>query len=470
MVDVETLCLGCMTEVAKNEICAHCGYPESVERNPIALPERTLLNDRFYVGAVLGKPGGYGITYLAWDLTLQTTAAIKEYLPQRLASRKPGDTEITPVSTDDAIVYTEGLEEFLDEARTLVRFSHPNIVRVRDFFQQNNSAYLVMDYYAGMSLSEHLKQRSAAMTQAEAIDLITPVLDGLATVHELGYLHRDIKPANIYIAAEKTPILLDFGAARHSLGEETESLSVILTPGYAPFEQYFRKGKQGPWTDIYSCAATLYFALSGVRPPPALDRETSDEIVPLDSLNHAVSPAVSAVIMRELSRTPAARSASATAFKDALIRARSREPGEINRSKPTRLTTVTVATSLVLLLIVAGLFVVWMTRDSPSPSVSDQRRIVSPNAAPSGGSNASAPMPQAEVTWRGPPSNSPKGAPRPPRESTEACRSIALGDVCSFAAPHGMEQGTCRTVRGASDLACIPDHHRHRRPPPPRRN
>lgn len=302
MVDVETLCLGCMTEVVSSTNCARCGYPEGAERNPIALPERTILNERFYGGSVLGKPGGYGITYLAWDLTLQTTAAIKEYLPQRLASRKPGDTGITPVSFDDAVAYTDGLEEFLDEARTLVRFSHPNIVRVRDFFQQNNSAYLVMDYYAGMSLSEYLKELPAVMTEAEAIGLMSPILDGLGTVHELGYLHRDIKPANIYIAAGKTPILLDFGAARHSLGEETESLSVILTPGYAPFEQYFRKGKQGPWTDIYSCAATLYFALSGVRPPPALDRESDDEIVPLNSLNREVSPAVSAVIMRECYR------------------------------------------------------------------------------------------------------------------------------------------------------------------------
>ena len=430
MVDVETLCLGCMAESVSGSNCPRCGYPAGDERNPIALPERTVLNDRFCIGPVLGKPGGYGITYLAWDLTLQTTAAIKEYLPQRLASRKSGDTEISPVSVDDAAVYKEGLEEFLDEARTLVRFSHPNIVRIRDFFQQKNSTHLVMDYYAGMSLAAYLKQQPSVMSQENAVALISPIFDALGQVQELGYLHRDIKPANIYIADQKTPILLDFGAARHSLGEETESLSVILTPGYAPFEQYFRKGKQGPWTDIYRCAATLYFALSGIRPPPALDRENDDEIEPLNAVNTEVSVAVSDVVMRALSRVPADRSTSAIAFKDAFIQAVSGEPERIEKLPRRQYSLTTLRAALT----------VWVWRDELSSIAHDNIHPTSSAPPPTAKLDTAPAIAEPELPWRGLGAERAGLAPRPPLESTEACRSSTIGKVCSFNAPHGIER------------------------------
>lgn len=448
MMDTEALCMGCMTTQTVEEPCPRCGYAESAERTPNALAHRAVLNDRFIVGRVLGKPGGFGITYLAWDLTLHTTAAIKEYLPQRLAARHPGDTSITPHTSDEQSHFAEGMEKFLDEARTVVRFSHPNLVRVRDYFAENNSAYLVMDYYDGYSLSEHLLKKVETMPESEALDVMCPILEGLAKVHELGFLHRDIKPANIYLTEQNTPVLLDFGAARQSLGEETESLSVVLTPGYAPFEQYFRKGKQGPWTDVYACAATLYFALSGARPPPALDRESEDELAPLRELNPNVSRAVENAIMAGLARSPDERPQTAIDFRDRLLGSqrsdRVSESASTIIEGPLHKRTATILYSLLgglIVLLVLGIWT-WFEFQEPPP----------PHAA---GHDA----PQ----WQGPPTKSGrKAAGGPPRESIDACRGASYGSACVFEAPHGQEQGRCQQLR-SGEIACIPDHHRQRR-------
>jgi serine/threonine protein kinase len=152
-------------------------------------------------------------------------------------------------------------------------------VRVRQFFSAHGSAYLVMDYYQGLSLAEYLaRQPDGRLPEAKALGLMQPILDGLRAVHAEGFLHRDIKPANIYLARTPSggarPILLDFGAARQSVGERSRSLSVLVTDGYAPFEQYSRKGRQGPWTDVYAAAAVLYRVLTGETPPPTPERTT----------------------------------------------------------------------------------------------------------------------------------------------------------------------------------------------------
>ena len=440
MVEIATLCPGCMATTAAQSPCPLCGYVRGEERNPLALPERSVLNERFVLGRVLGKPGGYGITYLAWDMTLKTTAAIKEYLPRQLATRKSGDTVVNPNSVDDGRLYSDGLTEFLDEARILVRFTHPNIARVRDFFTENNTAYLVMDYYEGMSLAEYLKARQRVLSKDEAIALITPILDGLSVVHQDGYLHRDIKPANIYIIAGNVPILLDFGSARQTLGEETASLSVILTPGFAPFEQYLRKGKQGPWTDIYSCAATLYYAMSGIKPLAALDREDENELEPLHSVNPDVSPAFSEVIMRALARAPEQRPASAVEFRDALNGGLTTRPNgayaplpEHAPKRPVALTLVSLAL-LTLLLTVA---VLWW-RPPPSEIAEPPVRQGTP--------------PDREMR----PDRARFAPPRPPAEAIEACHDTPIAGACEFDAPHGLIRGTCQDLGG--EVGCVPDH------------
>jgi serine/threonine protein kinase len=280
-----TRCPGCFSDTGGAAPCPRCGFDPNDPGPASALAPGTVLNEQFVIGRVLGKPGGFGITYLALDRALATRVAIKEYLPRDLAVRAADGVTITPHSSGESDTFRFGLSQFLDEARTLARLDHPNIVRVRQFFSAHGSAYLVMDYYQGLSLAEYLaRQPDGRLPEAKALGLMQPILDGLRAVHAEGFLHRDIKPANIYLARTASggarPILLDFGAARQSVGERSRSLSVLVTDGYAPFEQYSRKGRQGPWTDVYAAAAVLYRVLTGETPPPTPERIDEDELKP----------------------------------------------------------------------------------------------------------------------------------------------------------------------------------------------
>jgi len=225
---------------------------------------------------ILGQ-GGFGITYLAYDLNLAHEVAIKEYLPIELSSRNNEDKSVHPVSDGQAERYHWGLGRFIDEARTIGQFKHPNIVRVRNVFEANNTAYMVMDYELGESLQEILNRRKV-LPEEDIKSVIFPILDGTKLVHAAGYIHRDIKPGNIFIRVDGDPVLLDFGSARQSLVEQKQSLTSLFSKGYAPIEQYHTienegdEQQQGPWTDIYSLGATMYRCLAGVPPTDAVDR------------------------------------------------------------------------------------------------------------------------------------------------------------------------------------------------------
>ena len=313
----EALCPGCFSDKGRNNLCHHCGYDEKAERGPLILPHRTRLHGQFVVGRVLGKPGGFGITYLGWDLNLQTRVAIKEFLPRDLAGRSGDRATVAVHAQDDAELFRFGLEQFLLEARTLAQLDHPNIVRVRHFFEANGTAYLVMDYYQGLSLAEYLDQRGGRLPEDQAKLLILPTLDGLRAVHAKGFLHRDLKPQNLYLAHLESggvrPILLDFGAARHAMGERSRSLSAIITPGYAPFEQYHRNGVQGPWTDIYSAAAVLYRMVTGETPPEATERRDRDTLRPAAAFG--VSPGLSQALAVAMAQTPEGRPQTVQSFQ-----------------------------------------------------------------------------------------------------------------------------------------------------------
>lgn len=219
---------------------------------------------------VLGQ-GGFGITYLARDTNLEKNVAIKEYLPIELAVREK-DHSIHPLTEDRSKQYQWGLERFISEARTLSRYDHPNIVRVHAVFEENNTGYMVMSYEHGRTLQELLSGKKT-MEEAALLKILIPILGGLELVHESGFVHRDIKPDNIFIREDGSPVLLDFGSARQALGEKTKTLTSLVTPGYAPFEQYYSKSdEQGPWTDIYGMGATLYRAIAGITPLDAVDR------------------------------------------------------------------------------------------------------------------------------------------------------------------------------------------------------
>jgi serine/threonine protein kinase len=238
-----------------------------------ALELESMLGE-YRLKSVLGV-GGFGMTYLAWDSNLEKQVAIKEYLPGDLAVRAL-DGSVVPVSTDHRHDYQWGLERFIQEARTLARFSHPHIVRVNRYFESNGTGYMVMDYEEGESLNQLLK-RSPLLPEAELRRILLPLLDGLAAVHAAKFLHRDIKPSNIFMRANGSPVLLDFGAAR-ATGGGTRSLTAVLTPGYAPLEQYGSEGKQGPWSDIYAMGGVLFRAVAGRNPPDAVSRLQGDTV------------------------------------------------------------------------------------------------------------------------------------------------------------------------------------------------
>ncbi len=266
-------CPGCF-ETKTNTACERCGYDETLKRSPLVLPHHTLLsNGRYQIGRVLGRPGGFGITYLAFDSRLQSLVAIKEYLPRELSARDGDHLTVSPHSGEEGELFQYGVGKFLEEARTLAKFDHPNVVRVRDFFEENGTAYLVMDYCRGLPLSQYVSQQEGGKVNINAaISILQPLLDALRELHKKGYLHRDVKPQNIYLSESGKPILLDFGAARQAMGDKSRSLSVVLSEGYAPLEQYQRNGMQGPWTDVYGAVATFYNLITGQTPPSAIDR------------------------------------------------------------------------------------------------------------------------------------------------------------------------------------------------------
>jgi serine/threonine protein kinase len=224
----------------------------------------------YRITQILGQ-GGFGITYHARDLNLDRDVAIKEYLPVEMAVRE-GDYSVHPLSEAHGQQYTWGLDRFIVEARTLAKFDHPNIVRVYSVFEENNTGYMVMRYERGQSLQEKI-DLERTLGESDILKVIMPILNGLEMIHQSGFIHRDIKPDNIYLREDGSPVLIDFGSARQALGEKTKTLTSLITPGYAPIEQYYSKSdEQGPWTDIYSLGATAYRAITGVGPMDALER------------------------------------------------------------------------------------------------------------------------------------------------------------------------------------------------------
>jgi len=242
----------------------------NIPDNRNALPNGYRLGD-YQIQRVLGD-GAFGITYLAQDTQLETPVAIKEYLPNELAVRD-GDYTVQAKSQKDVENFRWGLERFIKEARILAQLRHPNIVRVLRFFEAHHTAYIVMEYEEGQSLARLIKDGDTA-TEEEIMTILPSLLDGLEVVHQAGYLHRDIKPANIYMrTSDNSPVLIDFGAARYDVGSRSRTLTAIVTPGYAPFEQYETKGnQQGAWTDIYALGAVLYKLIGGKTPIESPER------------------------------------------------------------------------------------------------------------------------------------------------------------------------------------------------------
>ena len=258
--------------------------PNAPAADGACLPEGYRINE-YLIERPLGG-GGFGITYLARDGNLDLPVAIKEYFPSDLVTRSPdqGVHVRATQGSGNQETYDWGLERFLDEARALATFRHPNIVRVLRYFRENGTAYIVMEYESGQSLKRWLPQNSP-LSQRALLSILHPLLDGLEAVHRTGFLHRDIKPDNIYVRGDGTPVLLDFGAARRV--SANKEMTNIVSPGFAPFEQYHSQGNQGPWTDIYSIGAVMYWMTTGKKPMESAARVKSDIMLPAAGLAEA---------------------------------------------------------------------------------------------------------------------------------------------------------------------------------------
>ena len=304
--------------------CPVCGMPYTTPH----LPAGTKLHGgKYTVGRVLGQ-GGFGITYQGADLSRNRPVAIKEFFPDG-ASRRTN--ALLPPTSFGVQGLEAALENFLDEARTLRRFDHPGIVDVMDVFEENFTAYLVMELLQGETLGGRIVEAGALSAQ-EVMDLASALSDALAVVHEAGLLHRDIKPDNVFLTQDGRTVLIDFGSARAYASGQTVSHTRLVTPGYAPLEQYTTEAKFGPYTDLYALAATLHHAATGTPPPPVTDRLAGAELAPLPD---KLPPGLRAAIEQGLEIRIDERPATVAAFRALLTReARPRRRLEVPTPTP----------------------------------------------------------------------------------------------------------------------------------------
>ena len=266
------ICNNCFRQI-KTEPCKYCGYKKSAYRPEAGiLPVGTVLKKRYCIGEVLGK-GGFGVTYKAFDTVDSKIVAVKEYYPSGLVHRDTGTTQISVSSKQYEDNFKVGADKFFEEAKMVSRFNgNPNIVNVYEFFYENGTVYFAMEYLDGVDLKHFVKERGGKLPQENVLYIANIITDALLIAHSMNVLHRDISPDNIFILNNGEVKLIDFGAARQVLAEQSKSISVILKQGFAPLEQYQRRGKQGPWTDIYALGATLYYVLTGKMPDEVTER------------------------------------------------------------------------------------------------------------------------------------------------------------------------------------------------------
>lgn len=289
--------------------------------NLLALPTGTVLADDYRIERVLGA-GGFGITYLAEETPLARLVTIKEYFPSDYAARS-GGVDASPRSQDCAEDYRWGLDRFLEEAQTLAKFDHPNIVRVYRYFRANQTGYMVLHFEEGQSFKGWLKSMGRAPRQHELDRVIAPLLDALELIHGADFLHRDIAPDNIIIRKDGSPVLIDFGSARGEIAQHSMTVSALIKPGYSPYEQYATNSRQqGAWSDIYSLGATLYQAVTGKRPPDAPSRMVADELIPVrDAALSSYRPAFLTAIDKALALEITSRPKSVAVWRADLLNA-----------------------------------------------------------------------------------------------------------------------------------------------------
>lgn len=313
-------CLNCMKLFdGQYEVCPHCGFVAGTPPKEIYhLHPGVRLQQRYVVGTVVGF-GGFGIIYRAWDERLDTMVAIKEFYPAGIVQRIPGENEVIIYAGNGKSEFENGISRFLDEARNMAKFStHSNIMNVYDFFEENHTAYIVMEFLQGVSLKQYVKSVGGRLDVDQAVEVISAVCDALKDIHKEGIIHRDISPDNIFICEGGKIKLIDFGAARFSTGEEEKTLSIILKPGFAPPEQYRSKSKQGPWTDVYALSATLYRIATGVVPEESVNRIVEDNLRKPNEIDPRLLENFSNAVMKGMALNQDLRFQSIQEFQDAI--------------------------------------------------------------------------------------------------------------------------------------------------------
>jgi serine/threonine protein kinase len=316
----ECLCMGCMIEKGQAEYCSQCGWKEgTLPESVLQLPSRTTLVGRYLLGRVLGQ-GGFGITYLAWDLLEEKKLAVKEYFPTALSTRKQDHVTVSAISGANVNDFDYGLRKFEREARVLQRVrDRPGVVSLLNFFEANGTAYIVMSFVEGRNFKEFLDESGGSISFLDALQILKPVMKALQEVHSVGLLHRDISPANIYVGQNGEVTILDFGTARHLFGEQSQSLQLVVKPGYAPEEQYRSKGEQGAWTDVYALAATFYRAVTGRVPSDALERLAEDRLQKPSELGVQMPRKSEEALLKGLAVLKKNRFATVAEFESAIV-------------------------------------------------------------------------------------------------------------------------------------------------------
>lgn len=348
-------CYHCMKEYQEEgNFCPFCGYDRHAKAHDLyyMTPGTTLSDGRYMIGESVNA-GGFGIVYKAWDNTLSKLVAIKEYYPGSIVTRTPGTMEVRSYSEKNIGEFERGKARFLNEARKMARFnSHPNIVDVYDFFEEKNTAYMVMEFMDGMTYKEYIVKQGGKVSQALAVGVAQAVLDALREVHKEKIIHRDINPNNIFICSSGVVKLFDFGAARF----EATEMSTVLTPHYAPPEQYSTSGQQGPQTDIYAVGATTYFALTGIKPEESTDRVQKDHVVPPHKADPQISRSLSNAVMRAMALKLELRFQNADQFLAALAGKKKVLDVEQELRRRRRVRMVQIAATFAVLSGVGGFF------------------------------------------------------------------------------------------------------------------
>ncbi len=339
------LCMNCFSVKGQYEVCPFCGYVEGTPpKQPHYLTHGTVLWNRFIVGTVIGA-GGFGITYKCFDTTLGVTVAAKEFYPAGLVNRAPGECRVGLLSGDKEGQYKERLQRFLMEAQSVAQFGKAkDIVNVFDFFEENGTAYIIMEYIDGVLLKDYLEKQGAIEPEA-AISIIMPIIEAVKKIHSKGIIHRDISPDNIFITSENTIKVFDFGAAQLNDSKEGMAAEPVIKVGYSPLEQYRDKSKKGFYTDVYAVGAILYQMLTGVKPIESTEREFKDELKSPKKLGVEISGNMDRAVMEALSVRTEFRFQGIQQFQDALQNKRIAEYPEekIRKRKRTRNWTITLS-------------------------------------------------------------------------------------------------------------------------------